>query len=70
MHIFAASNAKTEETEMMPITPITMQIAAEEGRLRQEFSEAVDSSDNLDLKSDSSSQPYPVGKSLEVNLYK
>jgi len=69
MYMFAASNIKTE-IEMMPITPITMQIAAEEGRLRPEFSEAVDSTDNLDLKSDSSSQPYPVGKPLEVNLYK
>lgn len=69
MRMFAVSNANTEGNEIMPITPITIQIAAEEGRLRQEFSE--DSSDSLDLKSNSSSQPplnYPVGKSLEVNF--
>ena len=48
-----------------------MQIVTEEGKLRQEFSEAVANSDSLDLKSDSSFQPpinYPVGKPLEVNL--
>lgn len=69
--LFAGPNANAETNETMPITPVTMQIAAEEGRLRQGFSEAVDSSDSLDLKSDSSSQPpinYPVGKPLEVNL--
>lgn len=67
--MFTATNA--EGNDVMPITSTTMQIAAEEGRLRQEFSEAVDSSDSLDLKSNSSSQPpinYPVGKPLEVNL--
>lgn len=67
--MFAIVNAEGNETT--PITPIAMQIAAEEGRLRQGFSEAIGSSDSLDLKSSSSSQPpinYPVGKPLEVNL--
>lgn len=73
MCMFAASNTNAEGNEVMPVTPIAMQIAVEEGKLRQGFSEAVDSSDSLDLKSfDSSSQPinYPVGKPQEVNLYK
>ncbi|XP_018347473.1 PREDICTED: NADPH oxidase 5 [Trachymyrmex septentrionalis] len=65
-----ASNTNAERNERTPITPVTMQIAAEEGKLRQRFNE-VDSSDSLDLKSDSSFQPsinYPVGKSLEIFL--
>jgi len=69
--IFAASNTNAEGNERIPITPITMQIVTEEGKLRQGFSEAVANSDSLDLKSDSSFQPpinYPVGKPLEVNL--
>lgn len=70
MHTFAVLNTNAEGNETTPITPISMQIAAEEGRLRG-FSEAIDSSDSLDLKSNSSSQPpinYPVGKPLEVNF--
>ncbi|XP_018375602.1 PREDICTED: NADPH oxidase 5 [Trachymyrmex cornetzi] len=65
-----ASNTNAEGNERTPITPITMQIAAEEGKLRQGFSEVVDSSDSLDMKSDNSSQPinYPVGKPLEIFL--
>lgn len=69
-HAFAVSNTNVEANETTPITPISLQIAAEEGRLRG-FNEAIDSSDSLDLKSNSSSQPpinYPVGKPLEVNL--
>ncbi|XP_018056077.1 PREDICTED: NADPH oxidase 5 [Atta colombica] len=64
------SNTNTEGNERTPITPITMQIVTEEGKLRQGFSEAVTSSDSLDLKSDSSFQPinYPVGKPLEIFL--
>ncbi|XP_018302029.1 NADPH oxidase 5 [Mycetomoellerius zeteki] len=60
-----------EGNEITPITSITTQIAAEEGKLRQGFSEAVDSSDSLDLKFDGSSQlpiNYPVGKPLEIFL--
>lgn len=70
MRIFTGSNIN-EGNEITPITSITTQIAAEEGKLRQGFSEAVDSSDSLDLKFDGSSQlpiNYPVGKPLEVNL--
>lgn len=70
MRMFAVLNA--EGNNIIPITSATIQIAAEEGRLRQEFSEAVDSSDSLDVKSNSSSQPpinYPVGKPLEVNSF-
>lgn len=68
-HMFAVSNA--EGTDIMPITSTIIQIATEEGRLRQESSEAVDSSDSLDLKFNCSSEPpinYSVGKPLEVNL--
>ncbi|EGI61142.1 PREDICTED: NADPH oxidase 5 isoform X1 [Acromyrmex echinatior] len=62
-------NTNAEGNERTPITPNTMQIAAEEGKLRQEFNEAVDSSNSLDLNN--SFQPpinYPVGKPLEIFL--
>ncbi|KAG5311935.1 NOX5 oxidase, partial [Pseudoatta argentina] len=64
-----ASNTNAEGNEIAPITPNAMQIAAEEGKLRQGFSEAVESSNSLDLNS--SFQPpinYPVGKPLEIFL--
>ncbi|KAG5324396.1 NOX5 oxidase, partial [Acromyrmex heyeri] len=64
-----ASNTNAEGNERAPITPNAMQIAAEEGKLRQGFSEAVESSNSLDLNS--SFQPpinYPVGKPLEIFL--
>lgn len=52
----------------MPITPVAMQIAAEEGRLKKALN--MDTSlDSLDFKSESSSHQtinYPVGKPLEV----
>ncbi|XP_018404285.1 PREDICTED: NADPH oxidase 5 [Cyphomyrmex costatus] len=66
-----ATNANAEGNEILHNTSITMQIAAEEGKLRQGFNEAVGSSNSLDLKSDSSSQlpiNYPVGKPLEIFL--
>ncbi|XP_011699769.1 PREDICTED: NADPH oxidase 5 [Wasmannia auropunctata] len=65
-----ASNANAEGNEMTPMTPTAIQVAAEEGRMRQGFSEAVGSSDSLDLKSNSSQPPinYPVGKPLEIFL--
>lgn len=68
----AASNANESGIEMTSTTPIlTIQIAAEEGRLRKAFNKAADSSECLDLKSESSSHTsinYPVGKPLEISL--
>ncbi|CAL1686702.1 unnamed protein product [Lasius platythorax] len=68
----AASNANASENEMTPVTPtVTIQIAAEEERLRKAFNEAMDSSESLNLKSESSSHTpinYPVGKPLEIFL--
>lgn len=75
MCVCTVSNVNTSENEIStPTTPtVAIQIAAEEGRLRKVFNEAVDSSENLDLKSESSSHTpinYPVGKPLEVkNLF-
>ncbi|KAL0099174.1 hypothetical protein PUN28_020033 [Cardiocondyla obscurior] len=63
------SNTNAEGSEIM--SSITVQIAAEEGRSRQGFNEAGNSSDSLDLKLDNASQPtinYPVGKPLEIFL--
>ncbi|XP_039306624.1 NADPH oxidase 5 isoform X2 [Solenopsis invicta] len=63
------SNA--EGNEIIPVTPISIQIAAEEGRLKQGFSEAMDSVDSLDVKISGSSQTtinYPEGKPLEIFL--
>jgi len=52
------------------VTPVAVQIAAEEGKLKKAFSEDVDTSlESLHFKSESSSHPtinYPVGKPLEV----
>lgn len=48
-----------------------MQIAAEEGRLRETVNEVMDSSTNPSLKTESP-QPsinYPVGKPLEVQIF-
>lgn len=73
MIVYTASNANANGNEMTLTTPITaMEIAAEEGRLRKVFNEAMDSSENLDLKSESSSHSpinYPVGKPLEVKIF-
>lgn len=70
--LFTASNANASGNEMTLTTPImAVEIAAEEGRLRKAFNEAIDSSESLDLKFESSSHTpinYPVGKPLEVKI--
>lgn len=72
MCVYTASNANASENEMTPVTPtVTIQIAAEEERLRKASNEAMDSSESLNLKSESSSHTpinYPVGKPLEVKI--
>ncbi|KAL6262435.1 hypothetical protein P5V15_007520 [Pogonomyrmex californicus] len=74
--ISASSNIVTNVNiggdETMQITPVAMQIAAEEGRVRQASSDITDSSESLDLKSECSSHQlitYPVGKPLEVDFF-
>lgn len=70
--IYTVSNVNMSGNEIStPTTPtVAMQIAAEEGRLRiKVFNEAMDSSESLNLKSESSSDTsinYPVGTPLEV----
>lgn len=70
---FAAPNASVKGNNTTPITAVTMQIAAEEGRLKKVFSDDMDRSlESLDFKSESSSSPtinYPVGKPLEVKSF-
>lgn len=70
--VYTASNANANGNEMLTTPIMAMEIAAEEGRLRKAFNEAVDSSESLDLKSESSSHTpinYPVGKPLEVKIF-
>ncbi|XP_039306602.1 NADPH oxidase 5 isoform X1 [Solenopsis invicta] len=55
------------------VTPTSVQIAAEEGKLSQGLNEAIGGSDNLDVKStaNTSFQPninYPIGNQLEIFL--
>lgn len=62
---YTASNTNAEGNDMASVAPGTMQIAAEEGRLKG----AVNSSESLDSTFEGSSHPpinYPVGKPLEV----
>jgi len=70
MCMYTASNASVRGNTT---TPVAMQIAAEEGRLKKAFSEDVNTSlESLDFKSESSSHPtinYPVGKPLEVKNF-
>lgn len=76
MCVYTVSNVNTSENDISTPTAhtVAMQIAAEEGRLMKVFNEATNSSENLDLKSESSSHTpvnYPIGKPLEVkNFFK
>ncbi|XP_012231474.2 NADPH oxidase 5 [Linepithema humile] len=75
--IDALPNTASNENVMrrnktIPVTPVAMQIAAEEGRLKKGFGEDMDTSlESLDFKSEHSSHStinYPVGKPLEIFL--
>lgn len=66
-----ALNTNARESEITSATPVALQIAAEEGRLKKASSEAMNNSGSLDLSDGSSHPPinYPVGKPLEVNSF-